>query len=83
MSFLLLSHVFRFVLMQKNRQRILSFNLMESGSMRVLLHFYEIIGVPYRPGKGMSHQSISVSTESTTLSAKARMKSRFVTTEHE
>ena len=48
MCFPLLSHVFCFVFMQKIA---IVYSPSTYGSMRVLLHLYEIIGVPHRPEK--------------------------------
>lgn len=57
MSFPLLSHVFCFVLMQKNRQRILFFNLRINASFATFL--YKIIGLSHRPEKDVSYQRVS------------------------
>lgn len=72
MSFPLLSHVFCFVLMQKIAN---VYSPSTYGSMRVLLHLYEIIGVPHRPEKTSCPIKGYPTTKLTTLSAKARMKS--------
>jgi len=73
MSFTLLSHVFCFVLMQKTAN---VYSPSIYGSMRVLLHLYENIGVPHIDQRKTSCPIKGCpSTKFTTLSAKARMRS--------